>query len=123
MLPAGAPTEQSVLTLAERLEPGDTLIDGGNSYYKDDVRRAGILRPRGIRYIDAGTSGGVWGSERGYCLMLGGDRQAVTDLEPIFKTLAPGLGSRALPAWPRLGEPPNKATSIADPPAPDISSR
>jgi 6-phosphogluconate dehydrogenase len=92
MLPAGAPTEQTVLTLAERLEPGDTLIDGGNSYYKDDVRRAGILRQRGIRYIDAGTSGGVWGSERGYCLMLGGDRQAVTDLEPIFKTLAPGLG-------------------------------
>src|SRR5207248_1772483 len=68
MLPAGAPTEQTVLKLAEHLEPGDTLIDGGNSYYKDDVRRAGILRQRGIRYIDAGTSGGVWGPERGYCL-------------------------------------------------------
>jgi 6-phosphogluconate dehydrogenase len=92
MLPAGDPTEQSVNTLAQHLEPGDTLIDGGNSYYKDDVRRAGILRQRGIRYIDAGTSGGVWGSDRGYCLMLGGDKQAVTDLEPIFKTLAPGLG-------------------------------
>jgi 6-phosphogluconate dehydrogenase len=102
MLPAGAPTEQTVMTLAESLEPGDTLIDGGNSYYKDDIRRAGILRQRGIRYIDAGTSGGVWGSERGYCLMLGGDRQAVTDLEPIFKTLAPGLGD--IPRTPGMAE-------------------
>jgi 6-phosphogluconate dehydrogenase len=102
MLPAGAPTEQTVLTLAERLDPGDTLIDGGNSYYKDDIRRTGILRQHGIRYIDAGTSGGVWGAERGYCLMLGGDRQAVTDLDPIFKTLAPGLG--AIPRTPGLAE-------------------
>jgi 6-phosphogluconate dehydrogenase len=70
MLPAGAPTEQTVLTLADRIESGDTLVNGGNSYYKDDIRRAGILRRRGIRYIDAGTSGGVWGAERGYCLML-----------------------------------------------------
>jgi 6-phosphogluconate dehydrogenase len=102
MLPAGAPTEQTVMSLAEHLEPGDTLIDGGNSYYKDDVRRAGILRPKGIRYIDAGTSGGVWGAERGYCLMLGGDKQAVTDLEPIFKTLAPGLGN--IPRTPGMAE-------------------
>jgi 6-phosphogluconate dehydrogenase len=102
MLPAGAPTEQSVLALAEHLEPGDTLIDGGNSYYKDDIRRAGILRPRGVRYLDAGTSGGVWGAERGYCLMLGGDRQAVTDLEPIFQTLAPGLGD--IPRTPGMAE-------------------
>src|SRR6266566_5722876 len=102
MLPAGAPTEQTVLTLAEHLQPGDTLIDGGNSYYKDDIRRAGILRQRGIRYIDAGTSGGVWGSERGYCLMLGGEKQAVSDLEPIFKTLAPGLGD--IPRTPGMAE-------------------
>ena len=102
MLPSGAPTEQTVMTLAEHLESGDTLIDGGNSYYKDDVRRAGILRQKGIRYIDAGTSGGVWGAERGYCLMLGGDRQAVTDLEPIFKTLAPGLGN--IPRTPGMAE-------------------
>ena len=102
MLPAGAPTEQTVLTLADHLESGDTLIDGGNSYYKDDIRRAGILRQRGIRYIDAGTSGGVWGAERGYCLMLGGDKQAVTDLEPIFKTLAPGFGD--IPRTPGMTE-------------------
>lgn len=102
MLPAGAPTEQTVMTLAERLEPGDTLIDGGNSYYKDDIRRAEVLRQRGMRYIDAGTSGGIWGSERGYCLMLGGERQAVTELEPIFRTLAPGLGD--IPRTPGMAE-------------------
>src|SRR5207248_8542799 len=94
--------EQTVLKLAEHLEPGDTLIDGGNSYYKDDVRRAGILRQRGIRYIDAGTSGGVWGPERGYCLMLGGGKQAVADLEPIFKRLAPGIGD--IPRTPGMDE-------------------
>ena len=92
MLPAGDPTEQTVMTLAGRIEPGDILIDGGNSYYKDDVRRAGVLAAKGIHYLDAGTSGGVWGAERGYCLMIGGDRQAVQSLEPIFQTLAPGLG-------------------------------
>ena len=102
MLPEGDPTEQTILKLAEHLEPGDTLIDGGNSYYKDDVRRAAALKPKGIRYIDAGTSGGVWGAERGYCLMLGGDRQAVSDLEPIFRTLAPGLGD--LPRTPGMAE-------------------
>src|SRR5205823_5604722 len=66
--------------------------DGGNSYYKDDVRRAAAQASKGIHYIDAGVSGGVWGAERGYCLMIGGDKQAVEDLDPIFKTLAPGLG-------------------------------
>ena len=92
MLPAGEPTEQTVTTLADQMAPGDSIIDGGNSYYKDDVRRAGVLSPRGIHYIDAGTSGGVWGAERGYCLMLGGDKGAVRNLDPIFKTLAPGRG-------------------------------
>ena len=83
-------------------ESGDTIIDGGNSYYKDDVRCAEMLRPKGIRYIDAGTIGGVWGVERGYCLMVGGDRQALLDLEPIFKTLAPGIGE--IPRTPGMAE-------------------
>src|SRR5437660_9192206 len=80
MLPAGQPTEQSVATLANHMEPGDCIIDGGNSQYKDDVRRAGALAPRRIHYIDAGTSGGIWGAERGYCLMIGGDEPAVRNL-------------------------------------------
>src|SRR6266404_1151833 len=105
MLPAGEPTEQTVTTLAGRIEPGDILVDGGNSYYKDDVRRAGVLAARAIHYLDAGASGGVWGAERGYCLMIGGDRQAVQILEPIFKTLAPGLGD--IPRTP--GVPPGTA--------------
>jgi 6-phosphogluconate dehydrogenase len=100
MLPAGEPTEQSVATLADHMAPGDSIIDGGNSYYKDDVRRASVLAPRGIHYIDAGTSGGVWGAERGYCLMLGGDKEAVHNLDPIFKTLAPGRGD--IPRTPGL---------------------
>jgi 6-phosphogluconate dehydrogenase len=92
MVPAGGPTEAVVGALGARLEAGDTIIDGGNSYYKDDVRRARSLAEKGIRYVDAGTSGGVYGLERGYCLMIGGERAAVTALEPIFRTLAPGLG-------------------------------
>ena len=73
-----------------RLERDDVIIDGGNSYYIDDIRRAGELRPKGLHYLDVGTSGGVWGAERGYCLMIGGDTDAVNRLDPIFKTLAPG---------------------------------
>jgi 6-phosphogluconate dehydrogenase len=92
MVPAGAPTEQTVDALAERLSPGDIIIDGGNSYYKDDIRRARLLAARGLSYLDAGTSGGVWGLERGYCLMVGGDRRAFEHLGPIWKTLAPGRG-------------------------------
>ena len=92
MGPAGDPTEQTVSALAQRLEPGDAMIDGGNSYFKDDVRRSQKLKTRGIHYIDVGTSGGVWGLERGYCMMLGGPKEAVERLDPIFKTLAPGLG-------------------------------
>jgi 6-phosphogluconate dehydrogenase len=95
MVPAGQPTEQTVMDLAARLESGDVIIDGGNSYYKDDVRRAAAVKPKGIEYIDAGTSGGVWGLERGYCLMIGGPAETVRRLDPIFKTLAPGRGSIA----------------------------
>jgi 6-phosphogluconate dehydrogenase len=92
MVPAGAPTEQTVNALAQKFEAGDVIIDGGNSYFKDDVRRSQKLKERGIHYIDVGTSGGVWGLERGYCMMLGGPREAVERLDPIFKTLAPGPG-------------------------------
>jgi 6-phosphogluconate dehydrogenase len=92
MVPAGDVTEQNVQAVAGKLEKGDTLIDGGNSYFKDDVRRAKALRDKGLDYVDVGTSGGVWGLERGYCLMIGGDTGAVRRLEPIFKTLAPGRG-------------------------------
>jgi 6-phosphogluconate dehydrogenase len=93
MVPAGAATEQVVTDLAKRMAPGDTIIDGGNSFYKDDVRRMKMLRPQQIHYVDVGTSGGVWGLERGYCLMIGGERDVVERLTPILKTLAPGAGS------------------------------
>jgi 6-phosphogluconate dehydrogenase len=92
MVPAGKITEAAIETLAGLLSSGDTIIDGGNSYYKDDVRRAGALAPKGIIYVDVGTSGGVWGLERGYCMMIGGDKAAVDRLDPIFATLAPGAG-------------------------------
>ncbi len=92
MVPAGGPTEKTVQTLAQHLQAGDAIIDGGNSYFKDDVRRAKELAPKGIHYIDVGTSGGVWGLERGYCMMIGGPKEAVQRLDPIFKTLAPGIG-------------------------------
>ncbi len=92
MVPAGAPTEESVQELASLLEPGDTIIDGGNSYFKDDVRRAKMLKEKGIHFVDAGTSGGVWGLERGYCLMIGGEPEIVKHLDPVFKALAPGRG-------------------------------
>lgn len=93
MVPAGAPTEQTVQALAQRFEAGDIIIDGGNSYFKDDVRRSKELTSKGIHYLDVGTSGGVWGLERGYCMMIGGPKQAFEYLNPIFKTLAPGPGS------------------------------
>jgi 6-phosphogluconate dehydrogenase len=92
MVPAGGATEATVQKLAARLQAGDAIIDGGNSYFKDDVRRANELRGKGIQYIDVGTSGGVWGLERGYCMMIGGPKEAVQRLDPIFKTLAPGKG-------------------------------
>jgi 6-phosphogluconate dehydrogenase len=107
MVPAGEPTESTVNQLAAQMEPGDTIIDGGNSYYKDDVRRAKALLPKGIHYLDAGTSGGVWGLDRGYCLMVGGEKETFDRLEPIFKTLAPGIGN--IPKTP--ARPENKGTA------------
>ena len=92
MVPAGDPTEKTVQSLAERLESGDIIIDGGNSNFKDDVRRAKILQQKGLHYVDVGTSGGIWGLERGYCMMIGGPKEVIHHLDPIFKTLAPGRG-------------------------------
>ena len=93
MLPAGKPTEDTIDALAALAAPEDVVIDGGNSFYKDDIRRAAALDARGIRYVDVGTSGGVWGLERGYCMMIGGPEAVVRRLDPIFATLAPGLGT------------------------------
>jgi 6-phosphogluconate dehydrogenase len=95
MLPAGKITEDTVEQLGTLLEHGDTIIDGGNSFYKDDIRRAHALKPKGIHYIDCGTSGGVWGLDRGYCMMIGGDKAVVDRLDPIFASLAPGRGNIA----------------------------
>jgi 6-phosphogluconate dehydrogenase len=98
MVPCGAPTESTVTELAALVEADDILIDGGNSFFKDDVRRAKNLKEKGIHYVDVGTSGGVWGLERGYCMMIGGEPKAVQRLDPILKTLAPGRG--AIPRTP-----------------------
>ena len=93
MLPAGEITASTIHALADLLSPEDIVIDGGNSNFQDDVRHAQMLKAKGIRYLDVGTSGGVWGLERGYCMMMGGDRSAATHLDPIFRALAPGEGS------------------------------
>ncbi len=93
MLPAGDPAEETIGRLSLRLDVGDVVIDGGNSFYKDDVRRAAELRALGIDYVDVGTSGGIWGAERGYCMMIGGEASAIDRLDPIFDTLAPGYGT------------------------------
>ncbi len=92
MVPAGDATEAQINELLEHLEPGDTIIDGGNTNFHDDVRRHAMLKEKGLHYVDAGTSGGIWGLELGYCLMVGGDGDAVTPLEPIFRSLAPDGG-------------------------------
>jgi 6-phosphogluconate dehydrogenase len=92
MLPAGAATDETVDALADLMAADDIIIDGGNSFYKDDIRRAKTLEAKGVRYVDCGTSGGVWGIERGYCMMIGGPKAAVDHLDPIFAALAPGLG-------------------------------
>lgn len=99
MVPAGAITQAVVDELGGLLASGDTLIDGGNSYYRDDIRRAQALQPQGIHYVDCGTSGGVWGLDRGYSLMIGGDDEAVDRLDPIWESVAPGVDSA-----PRTGE-------------------
>ncbi len=92
MVPAGEITDRTVAALGGALQSGDVVIDGGNSYFKDDVRRAGDLSKQGVSYVDVGTSGGVWGLERGYSMMIGGDVESVERLDPIFKTLSPGRG-------------------------------
>ncbi len=92
MLPSGSITESAIDTLGKLLSKDDVIIDGGNTFWQDDIRRGKALAARGIHYIDVGTSGGVWGLERGYCMMIGGDKEVVTRLDPIFKALAPGRG-------------------------------
>ena len=109
MLPAGQATEGAVSDLAGRLQAGDTVIDGGNTFYKDDIRRAKTLAAAGLHYVDVGTSGGVWGLERGYCMMVGGEPDVLQAIDPLLRTLAPGLGSisrtsRAEGADPRAEE-------------------
>ncbi|PPQ37986.1 6-phosphogluconate dehydrogenase [Rhodoblastus acidophilus] len=104
MLPAGAITEQAVDDLAALLSPGDIIVDGGNAFYKDDIARAEKLAAQNIAYVDCGVSGGVWGLTRGYCLMIGGPKQAVDHLDPIFAALAPGRGDIA-PTPGRQGDP------------------
>jgi 6-phosphogluconate dehydrogenase len=93
MLPAGKITEDTIDQLAELFAPGDIIIDGGNTFWKDDIRRAKKLKERAIHYVDVGTSGGIWGLERGYCMMIGGAKDVVTHLDPLFRALAPGLGN------------------------------
>src|SRR4030088_3201406 len=99
MVPAGDPTEQTVQKLAQHMQSGDAIIDGGNSYFKDDVRRANQLKDKGIHYVDVGTSGGVWGLERGYCMMIGGPDEAVKRPDLFFTGPAPALR----PTPPRVG--------------------
>lgn len=99
MVPAGGPTDDVISELSTLLSPGDVIIDGGNTFYKDDIRRAGSLEPKGIRYVDVGTSGGIWGLSEGYSMMVGGDPQVVEALKPIFETLAPAPNQ----GWGRVG--------------------
>src|SRR5690242_19541645 len=103
MLPAGKITEDTIDRLGRLLSKGDIVIDGGNTFFKDDIRRAALLKKKGISYVDAGTSGGVWGLERGYCMMIGGEKAVVDHLDPIFKAVAPGAGS--------IPKTPNRETS------------
>ena len=98
MVPAGEITNATIEAVAEVLEPGDVVIDGGNTYYHDDLRHAAALREKGIHHLDVGTSGGVWGLRRGFCLMIGGETEVVTRLEPIFGSIAPGDRLRAADA-------------------------
>ena len=104
MVPAGDITDQTIAALAEVLEPGDTIIDGGNTHYVDDIRHANELRERSIHHVDVGTSGGVWGFERGFCLMIGGEEEVVARLSPIFASIAPGLDAAGRTPG-RSGEP------------------
>jgi 6-phosphogluconate dehydrogenase len=104
MVPAGEITDKTIASLADVLEPGDTIIDGGNTYYHDDIRHAAELRDKGIHHVDVGTSGGVWGFERGFCLMIGGENDVVQRLSPIFASIAPGVDAASRTPG-RTGEP------------------
>jgi 6-phosphogluconate dehydrogenase len=112
MLPAGEITENCIAKLGQLMEAGDTIIDGGNTMFKDDIRRAKALAPKGIHYVDVGTSGGVWGLDRGYCMMIGGPNEAVERLDPIFRALAPGQGSTP-PTKVKTGDQYKEATGTA----------
>jgi 6-phosphogluconate dehydrogenase len=124
MVPAGDITAQTIGELASHMEPGDSIIDGGNSYYRDDIRRAAELAGRGIHLVDCGTSGGVWGDERGYCLMIGGDSAVVENLSPLFATIAAGMDT-ATRTTERTGEPspPSTGSCTAAPTGPATSSK
>jgi 6-phosphogluconate dehydrogenase len=104
MVPAGDITDKTIASLAELMEPEDTIIDGGNTYYRDDLRHAAALKEKGIHHVDVGTSGGVWGVERGFCLMIGGEQDVVARLRPIFASIAPGVDAAVRTAG-RTGEP------------------
>ena len=126
MLPAGAATEAAIGELSPACsQPGDTIIDGGNTFWKDDVRRAGELKAKGLHYLDVGTSGGVWGLERGYCLMIGGEKAVVERLDPIFAALAPGKRRhpRHRAAARAATRAPSRAICTPGPAAPATSSR
>jgi 6-phosphogluconate dehydrogenase len=112
MVPSGDPTEKTVEALLKTMQKGDTIIDGGNSYFKDDVRRSKICADKGVHYVDVGTSGGVWGIDRGYCMMIGGPDDVVKRLDPIFKTLAPGRGD--IPRTPQREKMAGASTSTAE---------
>jgi len=103
MLPSGAPTEEAIEDLLETLEQGDVVVDGGNSNYHDSQRRGALLAQQGIGYVDSGTSGGIWGLDNGYCLMVGGERAAVAEVEPALKVLAPGNGNGPENGWAHVG--------------------
>ena len=107
MLPAGGPTEDTIAAIGDGARDGDIVIDGGNTFYKDDIRRAKGLAEKGVHYVDVGTSGGVWGLERGYCMMIGGDVETVNLLDPIFDALAPGMGD--------IGRTPGRIADKVDP--------
>ena len=123
MVPA-ATVDNTIADILPHLEPGDVLIDGGNSYYIDDIRRAKTLASKGVHYVDVGTSGGVWGLERGFCMMIGGEEAIVRHLDPIFARLAPGVGAiDRTPGREKAGERRSRATYTAGRTAQAISSR
>jgi 6-phosphogluconate dehydrogenase len=124
MVPAGQIAEQTVRGLGGRMESGDVIIDGGNSYYRDDIARAAALGEKGVHYLDVGTSGGVWGIDRGYCLMIGGQIEVVERLRPLFEAISPGVGAASRTPG-RSGEPlgAERVICTAVPSAPATSSR